>query len=603
MPIQIISKKTILFLLCLTAFSGIAGYSRAFSNYAFYDDEGTTMMSLKRFFDGLPLYDRVGAIYGPAFYLFQWTMHRFAGLPLSHDSVRFISVFVWLVTAALAFLIVYKVTRSLTIAALTHLLAFRAMGFMGVETAHPQEVCILLLVAVGFVACYEDNPGFLALSLGALSGAAFLAKLNLGVMVVLGLSMAAAAALRPGRWQRILFVGVVAAALAFPLLLMRVHLPHGSILTFWLVEEVSIIGAVIAITRTGMPASLSWRDMWMATTGFCAAILLIASFVFARGTTAAAMVHWMIVLPATRFAQHTTPTPVDGIAFPVALLGLSLSIYFRVSPGRGPALAVVKLIFSLVVMLSCALAYQDRLFAFAPSFLWLVVLRPEGSNPDKGTFPRMVLACVGVLQILYAYPVAGSQKSFAALLILIAAGVCLADAWNELEAWKPAQIRSASVALRVSLVVCALVLLAEATMAERGYRKYKNLTPLNLAGASRVRLQPQEVEFRRQIVAHALSSCSALLTVPHLFSFNLFTGLQAPEAIFSSGMLDLNNAEQEQIAQEFTREPGGCILYNEDNLKFWRRDGDFYSEPLVHFALTDFRTVFEDAGYQLKVRK
>jgi hypothetical protein len=94
-----------------------------------------------------------------------------------------------------------------------------------------------------------------------------------------------------------------------------------------------------------------------------------------------------------------------------------------------------------------------------------------------------------------------------------------------------------------------------------------------------------------------------LLTVPHLFSFNLFTGLPAPEGIYPSGMIDLNKTEQEQIAQEFSRQPRGCILYNEDNLKFWRHDRDFYSEPLVHLALTDFRTVFEDAGYQLKVRK
>ena len=59
----------------LTMPDGLAAFllQPGFSNYAFYDDEGTMMMSLKRFFDGLPLYDRVGAIYGPAFYLFQWT--------------------------------------------------------------------------------------------------------------------------------------------------------------------------------------------------------------------------------------------------------------------------------------------------------------------------------------------------------------------------------------------------------------------------------------------------------------------------------------------------------------------------------------------------
>jgi hypothetical protein len=603
LPIKIVSKKILFFLLCLTALCGIVAYSRAFSNYAFYDDEGTLMMSLKRFFDGLPLYDRVGAIYGPAFYLFEWTMHRVAGIPLSHDSVRFVSVFVWLLTTALAFLIVYKITRSLTVAALTHLLVFRAMGFMGVETAHPQEICILLLVTIALVACYEEHRTFLALSLGALTGVAFLAKLNLGAMVVLGVGIAAAAALNPGRWQRVVFVGVVSAAMTFPVILMHVHLPFGPALKFLLVEELSIVGAVLAITRTSVPVNLSWRDIWLAMAGFGVMAVLIGSFVFARGTTPEGMLHWMVILPATRFAQHTSPTWVDNRAFPVALLGLSLSIYFCVKHGRRTALTVAKLTFSLVVILSCALGSQNQLFAFAPSFLWMVVLRPDGYPPARGAFPRMVLACVGVLQILYAYPVGGSQVSLAAVLILIAAIVCLADAWNELEAWRPALLRAPSVALQISVAVCTLILMADIAVAARAYKKYRSLTPLNLAGASRVRLQPQEAEFRQQIVTRALSSCTALLTVPHLFSFNLFTGLPAPEGIYPSGMIDLNKTEQEQIAQEFSRQPRGCILYNEDNLKFWRHDRDFYSEPLVHLALTDFRTVFEDAGYQLKVRK
>jgi hypothetical protein len=602
LPIKIVSKKILFFLLCLTALCGIVAYSRAFSNYAFYDDEGTMMMSLKRFFDGLPLYDRVGAIYGPTFYLFEWTMHRFTGVPLSHDSVRFVSVFVWLLTTALVFLIVYKITRSLTVAALTHFLVFRTMAFMGTETAHPQEICIFLLVAVVFVACYDDKRVFLALSLGALSAAAFLVKLNLGAMVLLGLSMAAVAALKPSRLQRLAFIAVVSAAIAFPLVLMRVHLPHGSTLIFWLVAEISIIGVVLAITRTSVSANLAWRDVAIAGAGFGAVALLILAFVFAHGSTPGGIVHWTLVLPATRFAQHTTPTPVDDIAFPVALLGLSLGIYFRAKQRKG-ALAVVKLIFSLAAISSCVFGYQFRLFAFAPSFLWLVILRPEDSHPDGSAFPRMVLACVGVLQILYAYPVGGSQQSVASILILIAAIVCLADAWNELEAWRPALLRAPSVALQISVAVCTLILMADIAVAARAYKKYRSLTPLNLAGASRVRLQPQEAEFRQQIVTRALSSCTALLTVPHLFSFNLFTGLPAPEGIYPSGMIDLNKTEQEQIAQEFSRQPRGCILYNEDNLKFWRHDRDFYSEPLVHLALTDFRTVFEDAGYQLKVRK
>jgi hypothetical protein len=52
----------------ITLVSAIAAYYRAFSSLALYDDEGTMMMTVKRFFEGNALYDQVASVYGPLYY-------------------------------------------------------------------------------------------------------------------------------------------------------------------------------------------------------------------------------------------------------------------------------------------------------------------------------------------------------------------------------------------------------------------------------------------------------------------------------------------------------------------------------------------------------
>src|SRR5579863_1724039 len=148
----------------------VTAYFRTFSNLnmTLHDDEGTLMIIIERFLEGRALYDQIAVVYGPLYYFYEWCAHILTGTPVSHVSVQIVSIFFWVTCALLIFLLIYRATNSLLLAAAAHFLSFRALGFIGVEPAHPQELCITLLVAVGLVACVVSNRVALMIASGAL---------------------------------------------------------------------------------------------------------------------------------------------------------------------------------------------------------------------------------------------------------------------------------------------------------------------------------------------------------------------------------------------------------------------------------------------------
>src|SRR5206468_9761736 len=71
---------------------------------------------------------------------------------------------------------------------------------------------------------------------------------------------------------------------------------------------------------------------------------------------------------------------------------------------------------------------QDAILSFATPFLWLLAVSPRDANTRSlSSLNRAILALVAVIQVLYAYPVAGAQVQFSVILILAVASICFAD--------------------------------------------------------------------------------------------------------------------------------------------------------------------------------
>ena len=100
-----------------------------------------------------------------------------------------------------------------------HLLAFRALGFIGEEPAHPQEACIFLLLALGR-AFYIANRTLRMVMMGALGGAMVASKINLGVFVIVALTVGLTYVQPPGWRRNAACIAVSLGALALPAVLM-----------------------------------------------------------------------------------------------------------------------------------------------------------------------------------------------------------------------------------------------------------------------------------------------------------------------------------------------------------------------------------------------
>src|SRR5690349_3289986 len=71
------------------------------SYFAWYDDEGFMLMTLREYTSGLSLYDKMYSEYGPFYYVFHSALFRLAGWTVSHDQIRWLTVFLCVAIAAI----------------------------------------------------------------------------------------------------------------------------------------------------------------------------------------------------------------------------------------------------------------------------------------------------------------------------------------------------------------------------------------------------------------------------------------------------------------------------------------------------------------------
>jgi hypothetical protein len=588
----------------ITLCSIFAAYHRAFSgqNLTSYDDEGTLMMIIKRFLEGHALYDEIVVYYGPLYYLYEWCAHALSGTSVSHDSVRIVSMSFWVTCALLVFLLVYRTTNSLLLAAMAHFLSFRALGFIGTEPAHPQELCVMLLVALGLAACCISSKIGLMIALGALAGAMAATKINVGVFAVIALTLALLFAIRRGWRRSALLVVACSAALLFPVVLMWGHHADWWAEKYLFVAVASLGAAMLAVSREKFEFHVEFSDLLFAGAGFAAVILASGWFAVAHGSSLHGIVSALIFEPQRSFANSWfLEARIPDFAIPWALLGLTCAGLIAISRISENTLVLLKLTFAVGVFLLSMMGSYFALLSYAPPFLWMVAIGPGKNMPDRiGNFRRAILALVAVLQILYAYPVAGSQVPFTAVMIIAVAAICIADTLPFLDARFPRFRARALSPAGIPLPAIALAMLYVFSTA-LAIQDYEGGESLGLPGTRRMRIAHRSADLVRSLADSInSSSCTMLASAPGLLSFNFLTGKPAPPSIdFSAWMFIASDAEQRKAIVELSGERYPCVLYNQSLIDFWTHGADVSSRPLIRFMRENFEVVYETSGYRL----
>jgi hypothetical protein len=582
--------------IALTLASAVAALGRTFSEVELQDDEGSLMYALRAFMNGGVLYDHVRTLYGPLFYLFQGFARKVFGVPLSHDSTRAVSALVWVTAALVLFVLVYRATGSLAIATAAHFLGFRALRFLGFEALHPQDLCILLLICL--VLSTLGRRSVTMACFGGLTAAAFLVKVNLGIFITAALAITLGFGLRQGWFRRLVLPLCVCAALLLPPVLMSAQLSETWALRYSLLVSISLLSAVFA-ARTIKTEPLSIRQFGiMAGAGLATAIVLLVPFLL-HGSTLRGLYESMVVWPRESFANHSyLPLRVSTPAVLWAVCGLPLAWLTAQRQLPYSAVAILKIVMAIAILLGVHSENWSSIINSVTPMIWLVAV-PATSTGNQENFLRPFLAVLGVLQTLYAYPTAGSQTPFTAVLMIGIAAISLWDAM----VWVAPAVPD-GVVRRVPAVAVGLILILECKAAyhEAGY--YQSLSPLAMPGARFVRIERYRAEALQRLI-DASRQCSMLATVPGLPSLNIFSGSPPPPSLsgfhFNSWTSFSRESDQIQAVHEFADQSRPCAVYNPEIAALWGR-GPRPPGPFVDYVLGNFHVAFEAQGYKFMVR-
>src|SRR4029077_84142 len=299
-----------------------------------------------------------------------------------------------------------------------------------------------------------------------------------------------------------------------------------------------------------------------------------------------------LVVRAVSFPQlFTLPIDVNLLVVLGAVISLVASVdSLRARISRSTA-DVARLVAGLFILLS-VLLLPTPTWLLGLALAW-VVTRPPVGTPAQ--YVRFLLPALAAMEGLQAYPVAGTQLSLAALLVILVGAVVLNDGVTALKAsWAP---RVGPVAL----IFAAAVLVLEGFVA--GSQFISN-TPSGLRGAESVRMPAQQATQLRQLVAAIDSGCSSFVTFPGMNSLYIWTGQESPSDLrYGVWWLIPDAADQQAIVKKLEGQPRLCVVKNQTLIDFWAQGRPVPSQPVVDFIVSSFVPDATFGDYELLVRK
>lgn len=607
-------------------------YWQMFSFFAPYDDSGYFIHTIQLFTQGQVLYNHVFTEYGPFSYELWRAVFDLVGRTVSTDTGRLSIVGVRLFSSLLLGLSCQRLTGRLAIGVIVQVLSFSVLEALGSEPMHASGVICLLFAIIIAVTSFvlPGHPRAALLLLGAIVAALTLTKVNLGCFAAIAVAYAAVMALpglrkvAPLRWL------VPTALVAIGPLIMLSNLTAQWAQNYAILGVAGGLALVLATDPPPLHASAGDEEearrwtIWLLA-GFGACMVVVIGIILIFGTTLGALFNEIVVVPASSVGI-TSPINLteDVVYWAVGTVAAAWVVRrLRSDPARArPGLpgALGRILVALAIWLSIVsadplnISPENANFALAMVLAWVAVIpstRDERQPPWR--FARLLIPSLAVLEALMAYPVAGTQVMFGSLLFLVCGAICFADGWSDLEAWSAA-LRTGDVALvppsRTIMGALATALAVAFTFQfvvrplEVSGNAYAANQELPIAGATLLRLPPEQVTTFKQITTLLRARCRSVITLPGMFSFNLWSELPAP-----SGLMDepfwaqLSHAQERAALASAEATPGLCAVRNEQLAANWNAGKPPPQVPLVTFIEQDFTPIAQYAGYIVSVRR
>ncbi len=611
--------------LLVTVVTILIAHPRMFTGFAAYDDEGYMLTALKGFVNNGHLYDKVFTQYGPFYYEFWGGIFSAFGISVTHDHGRMAAMITWIFASLVLGLAAMRMTKNLLLGLATQILVFTALWVVIVEPMHPGGLISVLLATIVGIACFvrgRSSPYAMAL-LGAAVAALLLVKINLGAFAVVSLALACVAnyeVLSSRRWLRI---AVEVLFVAIPFLLIGSKLDEGWARHYAIQVASAALAAVIALRARDSDKRPTEELPWLVG-GFLVFAVVVCVTILGAGTSIHGLIEGVIRQPLRQAGAFTVPWQLSRRLYGVDVLGVgTAAAYWYATRKRatapGPVWQALVSLFSLGIGVFMALSVTGKMLPFDSgelpgyvlSFLplaWLALVAPPKSlaSPDL-SFARLLLPLLAVLQALHAYPVAGSQTMWSSFLLIPVGVICVGNGVRGLAELVEDTDRVALAGLGAVCVVVFGWFMVNGYLREplkEARATYDAATPLELPGAEDIRLSnPEEVEILQAVTSEIDKNCDALIMLPGMDSFYLWTQQEPPSGFTATGWPTLfDDAHQEKVIEETESIPNLCLLKNIPLALNWGA-GKIPRGPLVEYMHEGFEPLTKIQSYGLYRRE
>jgi hypothetical protein len=633
--LQVFAAALILVVSLLLAFTYALVLLR--SKRASYDDEGFMMMTLRQYMGGAPLYDRMYTEYGPFYYVFHSSLFALAGWSVNHDHIRAITLFFWVLVAIGWSACVWMWRRSVAWSLTTFLATVVVLSDLRWEPGHPQ-LLILLLLALIFVTIiiYTKTLRPVALAtLGAAIAAVLLIKINIGGFVCAAI-LAVLTICSPPKSLLFRFnLAIRALCVAMPTVLMYRQFADPVVIAQCAVYTFGMWTVLDSVRRCSAVPEFDWPGVNWAIAGFFGLGCLTLFATLIHGTSLKGLLDGIILLPlrfsgAVRFA-HSDDISIfiqllhDAVLRPhrlirdVSLLGkydydsmwhiavlcslasAGLWLYARWRSLENIHTRVQTAISMALILLAVRAPHMAT--TVAPSVMWTLVPGRAGEQSGSNRISILLLIVIATFCLLMAYPVFGTQASVAASIVLLACFAVLLHGIDDfVSAFKTARLHFAgSNALLLGLVL-SVVLFAGAQQI-REQSTIEQMSSAYLPNSRLIQLSTREYAVLSEINSGIAARCGALVTIPGMNSFHIWSGVPHPDGFLTSAAMTLfDEAAQERLRKDFLAAPHPCVIFNAE-LEGW--SDQFHpsrpSQPFIDMVHHWLMTVYARDGYEIRV--
>jgi hypothetical protein len=608
--------------LLTTLFALYFAYFVMFSLLQPYDDEGYILISLEGFLGGGSLYDHVYSQYGPLFYVLMGGLFKGFGLQVTHDTGRIATWLVWVGTTLLCGLVVLRLTRILAIAVGAQLLALATLYPMVNEPMHPGGLVAMLVITLIATSSMllRHRPSLAMLGTGAALAGAALVKVNVGAFAIISFGFACTVAFPAlSRFKAMRFVAGIAMVSA-PLVLMRSDLGQDWGRRYALLVALSGLAVILATSAQPTDKALQPVHLAWAFAGASTVAAVVFAITLFGGTSVGGLAEGALVGAFRQPRIFTLPLPLPPGALYWAGLGAAIAALVglrrrRASPSPRTFLvaAVARIGTGILIWLAVAGTFVPGTapFSFALPLAWVAAVPPKGIvRSEWSTFVRTLLPSLAVLQTLHAYPVAGSQLGWSSVPMIPVGAVCIADGIAQFVA-SGQKVRGRRLTLAfvgVSRIPALLfagwmlfqTLLPRVPLILQSYRAEE---PLNLPGAERLHVPPDQALAYRGMSKALARRCSTFVSLPGLNSFYFFAELDPPTWMNTTHWTALLDAEvQQRIVEAVDGVEELCILRDEGLQSGWARGRPVPRRPLFDYIQGAFTPVERYGSLELLVR-